>query len=397
MLQTVAGAGLVAVVGTLVGCSAQATDRDGRGSAHNDVGSNEADSVVDGGWLSPPEPEQEALPVDSEPDVAPDVSKPAPDRSPPQPLPANFRWYGYGIGASGAQQCDFSHLVVHATLPCLGADIDGEFFVREVLGVCESGPQEVQVGCVHSGTPPSDIDLSASPVQVDLATLRLEAPVSTTTLRALAADVCARDSKTLGDWYMLYDGDSALGRQLSFLCAESAGERRELQLANFEAQGEQGFADNLPGLEDWLAVLQSPRGSSERALHLSAEAGEDLELALHYHGLSPLASGLAALAFWARSESGQLTLRVEHAAWSGATGESVLPAPATRVSVNEVWQRFEIPFEELLASAAETLPFNATSGTESTVVRFVAEGTGPFDFWLDDVSYLCGSGDCRLP
>lgn len=305
-------------------------------------------------------------------------------------LPDNCRWHGFGIGPSGAAYCDAdTHLYAHAMLPCLSELAAGQPVFHSVTATCSSGAQEVQARCCYPGTPPEKLDFSAAAPLENFKEIVPDSPVTVATLRALAAEQCrAENGGHLGDWYVQYQGNTGLGSRLQYDCVPRADAVTEVVLANFERDGSSSFVDLYPGFAPYLATLTTPRGGSTGALHLSGERRGEVLLEPHYH-FSPRARGYTTLAFWARSDAGSVELQVDH----GMPGDFAATWPTAKVKLTQQWERFEIPFSEMLTQGP-TRPFEALEPTDSTQLRFTLLGAGQYSVWLDDISYLCGQGSC---
>lgn len=345
-------------------------------------------SAVDGSADSKAELEAN---VAGAPPLLPTEAADSPSAERGEPTLSNCRWHGYGIGPSGSNQCDQQHLMVHSALPSLALGATG-VRLRDVAGVCAVSVQEVQALCCYEGKVPETVDLTAAPSVADFLNVHSDTPVNSATLRALAANECSAHGGQLSDWHMLYEGDTEQGRALAYLC-ESAppASSFELSIAGFEQPSAGALLDADPSFVAAVEPLIPPRGSSRKAAHLSGESSDDAVLEARYRGLLPKASGYSAVSFWARSEQGDSPLRVQHA--SAASSE--LPWPVATVTVTRAWQKFEVSFRDLLASAPKTRPIEAAGVDGETSIRFSSAGEGPFDLWLDDVAYICGSGECR--
>ncbi len=391
---------LLPSVALLLGCGASATEDTKAGDAASGeeqsepsptLPSRDEDLGADDSVMNPdgsvPNANSNSVTTD-----APDTPLPA---SPPdsaqadEPLPANCLWHGYGIGLSGYNQCDYTHMSAHAIQVCLNhVSAQGDLVMRSVGGSCSAGPQEIQVRCCYDGPLPTEIDLSGYPgADVFDREVRTAAPVTTATLRAYADAECAIDAQSLGDWYVLYQGDTNLAQEMLYYCTPAARAPSGFTLATFEEEAA-GPLDLDPQLLEAVADLSSARGMSQRGVHFSGTE-TDLEVTTHLHGVFPVSGGYTALAFWARSDVPDATLEVAHASEEPAE----LPWPSSNVALSSEWQLFEIPFNDMLQAAAETRPLSASTLTGSTLLRFSTSGA--YDLWIDDISYICGGSACR--
>jgi hypothetical protein len=148
-------------------------------------------------------------------DAADDAVVVSPDEGPAYP-PENCRWLGYGIGRPGQGQCDTNnHLLAHSALQCGtvgGEPMNGD---REVVGLCATGKEEVQVYCCFAGGVPA-LDTAAS----DLGSHLLPGSASATRDDLIAGAVasCEADGARLGDWSVFYQQDAVSPAELWFSC-----------------------------------------------------------------------------------------------------------------------------------------------------------------------------------
>jgi hypothetical protein len=122
-------------------------------------------------------------------------------------------------------------------------------------------------------------------------------------------------------------------------------------------------------------VVPSREGSM-RACHLAGQgSGSMVSAILNFPRFEPVGPfDERGLVFYARLESSGGTVVVAMSNWRAGT------RPSRAFSVSPEWQRFELSFDELSPS---------WDGYASSIDFVVDEAVGPFDFWLDDVSFVC--------
>lgn len=131
------------------------------------------------------------------------------------------------------------------------------------------------------------------------------------------------------------------------------------------------------------AEIEPPRGESNRAFRVQGTGhsrGVDLWAQLsHPQGNAlDLGSTYLGIVFWARLDGASDRLLVG-ANPGGSYFDAPDDVPTVELSVSGEWQQFVVPFD-------------VWPGPENAVASFdfiVGEGGGDFDFWLDDLGFLC--------
>ncbi len=144
-------------------------------------------------------------------------------------------------------------------------------------------------------------------------------------------------------------------------------------------------------------LVRRPGSHSRRALHLTGpelnDWGAVLELAFSPHYCYD-ASAYGGLAFWARGP-GRLVVgvrenRVVPTVWGGSCTADCYNSHARVINLTARWEHYAIPWSAMRQRGYDLPPVDPTR-LHSLQVMVQAADT-PFDFWLDDVTFLSHEG-----